>query len=291
MMRKGRTKIFCSAVFAFFVALAGCSGTPPANQQSNVLRRSDVEQLAKAMQEQIEQHFTVLQHKLVNRYVNSLGQSIVARNPQMPPLPYQFRILRENEMNAFSLPGGIVYITLGMVSQLELEGQLAAAIAHELAHQDAGHALILWRDRIVRAQKWLTNTAPEDKRAFSGHYFGEGGLLSYGEKFESEADEIALVLLYQAGYDPRAYLSYLEELRRITRSSPKQLELINRLHPPLDERLAHVREYLKLLPPKQESKLTSATFKEVKHLLKLADKMKAKPTAKPTKKKAESMQR
>ena len=246
--------------------LAACSSTPPQNQQNNVLRRADVDVLAKTMEEQVERHFTVLQHKLVTRYVNSLGQSIVARNPQMPPLPYQFRVLREDEANAFSLPGGTVYLTLGMISRFELEGQLAAALAHELAHQDAGHALILWRERILHAQEWFDSAKAAGKGAFESHYFGREGLLAYGEKFELEADEIALVLLYQAGYDPRTYLSYLEELRR----------------------LARVREYLKLLPPKQESKLTSATFKEVKHLLKLADKMKAGSDTKPGKKKTDT---
>lgn len=257
------------------VCLAACSGTPAQNQQNNVLRRADVELLSKAMRGQVEQHFTVLQHKLVNRYVNSLGQSLVARNPQMPPLPYQFIVLRDDDANAFSLPGGTVFITLGMISRLELEGQLAAAIAHELAHQDAGHSLILWRDRVLHAQEWLDASKAAGKGAFETHYFGREGLLAYGEKFESEADDIALVLLYQAGYDPRAYLSYLEELRRITQADARATRLLLGLHPPLDARIARVREYLKLLPPKQESKLTSSTFKEVKHLLKLADKMKA----------------
>lgn len=260
---------------------AACGGPSSVRQSNAVLRHADVDLLSKAMQEQVEKHSTVLQHKLVNRYVNSLGQSMVARNTQMPPLAYQFRVLRENDLNAFSLPGGTIYVTLGMLSRLEFEGQFAAAIAHELAHQDAGHALILWRERVTHAEQWLNSSNVTGRDEFENLYFGKSGLLYYGDKYESEADEVAMVILYQAGYDPRAYLSYLEALLQISDKNPKSVRMLMEMHQPLETRLARVREYLRLLPPKRESKLTSATFQEVKHLLGLADKMKTKNGAAP----------
>jgi predicted Zn-dependent protease len=233
-----------------------------------------VDLLAKGMQEQVERNFTVLQHKLVNRYINSMGQSIVSRNPQMPPLPYQFKVLRESTVNAFSLPGGTVYLTLGMISSLAFEGQVAAAIAHELAHQDSGHALILWRERIDGASQWLNSPKASARSEFERLYFSEDGLFYYGENYEREADEIALILLYQAGYDPRAYLSFLEAIAKINEKNPRLTKLYFAVHPSVESRINRTREYLKLLPPRQDSRLTSSNFKEVKHLLKLADKMK-----------------
>lgn len=255
-----------------FTLVSACSGPPVGTSQKNLLRRAEVEQLGKAMEAEVERHYEVLQHKLINRYVNSIGQSIVARNPEMPTLAYRFRVLRTNDVNAFSLPGGLVYITLGLLSRLELEAHFAAALAHELAHQDAGHALILWQERISSALS-PSPSGIERRDTFSAHYFGTKGLLAYGAAFEREADEVAMSLMYQAGFDPRAYVSLLEELQRLEASRAKLLEDLVRVHPPFSERILWAREYLKTLPPRRENRLNSSTFQEIKQRLRLADRM------------------
>lgn len=276
LMRNKTSLFIAHGIFFVLPFIAACSGTPIRDPYANFLRREEVERLSQAMQEEIESQLPLLEHKLINRYVNSVGQSLVAHNTQMPPLAYQFKVLRSNSINIFSIPGGVVYVSLGVLSNIEFEGQFAAAIAHELAHLDAGHALILWRERIFNTKAWAQSFSQRTKDDFHSHYFGAKGLLAYGDTYEYEADEIAMVLIYQAGYDPRAYIAYLTELEKIHAKKPDLLKDLFSLHPPITERIRRAQEYVRLLPPKRESRLTSASFKEIKQRLRIADKMKTK---------------
>src|SRR3989344_6187981 len=114
------------------------------------LTRREVENVSKQLEAEVETRYPKIHHRLVNRYINSLGQTIISRNKErMPPLPYEFRVLRSEEIHAFSLPSGIIYITLGVLRHLDLEGQVAAVLTHELAHQAAGHSLLVWRQRLA----------------------------------------------------------------------------------------------------------------------------------------------
>lgn len=268
--------VYASVFIYTSFLFSGCSGAPTGEPHENFLRRSEVESLSLAMQNEVEKQIPLLEHKLVNRYVNAIGQSLVARNSQMPPLAYQFKVVRSNDLNAFSLPGGVVYVTLGMLSQIEFEGQFVAALAHELAHLDSGHALLRWRERIYKSKSPTQADREHSKLDFHSHYFGPGGLLTYGDAYEFEADEVAMVIIYQAGYDPRAYIAYLEELQRIQTKKPGLLKDLQSAHPPLNLRIQKANDYLKLLPPKRENRLTSSTFREIKQRLKIADKIKGK---------------
>jgi predicted Zn-dependent protease len=196
--------------------------------------------------------------------VNNLGQSIVSRNPDMPPLVYEFRVLRSNDVLVFSLPGGTVYISLGTLRAMELEGQLAAALAHELAHQQLGHPLILWRRKVNnRAGKNLLDFGG----SWAGSFLGEGGALKLEPGMEEEADRLAPVILYRAGFDPRLYLSYLQVLRKLEAASPASVAAMASLHPPLAKRMEWVKKTLVQIPPRKEAGVSSATFEQIKSIL------------------------
>ncbi len=254
---------------ALFVFLSSCS-SQGFDQDGGDLKRAEVEVISSRMRDAIESEFPLLKHKLVNRYVDSLGQSIVSRNPGMPPLPYEFRVLKANEAMAFSLPGGIVYLSLGMLRAVDLEGQLAAAIAHELAHQQLNHHLILWRKKVnsSRGQGYILDFSGDWKDTF----LGERGALYLGKEMEEEADRLAPSLLYRAGFDPRLYISWLQLLRKMELASPSSVAAIVSLHPPLLARQKWAKAGVDLLPPQRDANISSATFQRIKSILKEAAK-------------------
>lgn len=267
-------RLFLPILFAFALAmpaamLTGCGGTE-LQQDGGDLTRGEVEFLAGRLSASVEEEFPLLQHKLVNRYVNSLGQSILSRNPDMPPLAYEFRVLKSNEVLVFSLPGGIIYLTLGTIRATELEGQLAAAIAHELAHQRLNHPLILWRRKVNanRGQRYLLDFAG----GFKANFLGENGAIRLEKGMEEEADRLAPLILYRAGFDPRVYASYLQLLKRLEAKDPAQLATMMALHPPLNERSAWVKSALAKLPPLKDPAVSSATFQQIKSILQEAAK-------------------
>lgn len=258
-----------SILCLLFTLLCACTAQP-LNQDGGDLTRSEVEFLSRRLSDAVEREFPLLKHQLVNRYVNTLGQSIVSRNPDMPPLPYEFRVLRSNEFLLFSLPGGIVYVTLGALRALELEGQLAAALAHELAHQQLNHQLVLWRRKVN------SNRGQRNLLDFSGpwtaDFLGQNGAIYLPVGMEEEADRLAPVILYRSKFDPRLYTSYLQAIKKVETSSPKSIAKMASLHPPVNERLDWVKNALVKLPPLRDANLSSASFQRIKSILQEAAK-------------------
>ena len=239
-------------------------------QDGGDLTRSEVEYLSEKMVAAVEVEYPLLKHKMVNRYLNSLGQSLVANNPAMPPLPYEFRVVKSNDVFAFSLPGGIIYISLGALRAMELEGQLAAALAHELAHQQLNHPLISWRRKVNsnRGQKYLLDFGSDWRKSF----LGEDGALYFPKGMEQEADQLAPVILYRAKFDPRLYSSYLQILRKLDVSHHSAVENLMGLHPPIEKRLNWAKDVLARLPPLKDAGISSASFLQIRAILDAAEK-------------------
>lgn len=261
------------ALMGLSTILLSCS-SQSFDQDGGDLKRAEVDVIATRMRDAIEREYPTLKHKLVTRYVDTLGQSIVSRTRDMPPLPYEFRVLRTNEVLSFSLPGGIVYVSLGLIRAVELEGQFAAAISHELAHQQLSHPLIVWRRKVnsSRGQRYILDFSGDWKDIF----LGERGALYFDKGMEEEADKQALVILYSAGFDPRLYTSYLQVLRKLELSQTSDVAAVLSLHPPLLERMKWAKDGIARLPPRKEANLSSATFQQIKSILKEAAKKSGK---------------
>ncbi len=253
------------AWLAICFLMFACS-TTPLEQDGGDLTRTEVEFLQSKLSSAIETHWPPLAHKKVTRYLDSLGQAIVARNVNLPPLPYEFIVLRSGDVFTASLPGGKVYATLGLLQQVEYEGELASALAHELAHQYSGHSLQMWRERVNAARP--AQVIIETNGPFEKLFLGKDSYLDLGSEFEREADETAPNLLYRAGFDPRTYGSFLQIVKRLEKSRLPLVQGLVSLHPPVDERIAWAREASLTIPPSRDPKVSSASFQEIKIILK-----------------------
>lgn len=256
-----------AAVLGFI--LVACSGKP-IHSEGGDLTRVEVEYISRSLATPIEERYPLLKHKFVNRYVDGVGQHLVSRNPDMPPLPYEFRVLRTNEINIFSLPGGVIYVTLGLLRAAETEALFVAALAHELAHQQLAHALHLWRAR-VNAQRNQRLPLPE-RLSWEGHFIAERGFLQYGAGLEKEADQLAPVILYRANYDPRIAEAYLQWLQKMEAGRSPLLAAFRATHPAASERIEWIKESIVRIPPARDVRaFNSPTFIELKQLLKEAE--------------------
>jgi predicted Zn-dependent protease len=77
----------------------------------------------------------------VNAYINRVGQGIAKKVTQRPDIEYSFYILDTDEINAFGVPGGFIFITRGALTVISNEAELAGVLAHEIAHVELGHGL------------------------------------------------------------------------------------------------------------------------------------------------------
>jgi len=173
----------------------------------------------------------------VQRYVSDIGVR-TARSASRTDLPWQFKVLDSQQINAFALPGGKVYITRGLLGRLENEAQLAAILGHEVAHVVRDHPVQQF-ERVQALQDGAIMAAIVGGASGTGEINPFiAGQRKYSRDQEKEADLNGLNYLARQGYDPRAMLRAMDLLRDASgsESGPEFLST----HPSPDNR----QEYL-----------------------------------------------
>ena len=188
----------------------------------------------------------------LQKYVNLVGLS-VARNSLRPEIPYVFVVVDSPLQNAFSCPGGIIFISSALFKTMETEAQLAGVLAHEVAHVAHKHALqSIQRARFFQGVGKVTSaTMKGDKGKQFEDMIGElqDTLFDKGldQNMEFEADQSAMKTTYRTGYNPTGLMEVLKKLKRIEAASKKKGSWFS-THPPLSQRIGNCREQLSLYP-------------------------------------------
>ena len=185
--------------------------------------------------------------------VQQVGQRI-ARVANRPDYDWEFRLVRGAEQNAFCLPGGKVVVYEGILPVCQSEAGLAVVMAHEIAHALARHGGERMSqgyvvDGIGRAVAHLTSDQEERRQEQVRRAYGMatqyGFVLPYSRKHESEADQMGMILMAQAGYDPREAPRFWERFARVVGGTPSGVSEYLSTHP-ADERRAE--DLIDMLP-------------------------------------------
>jgi predicted Zn-dependent protease len=188
----------------------------------------------------------------LQKYVNLVGVA-VARNSLRPGLPYAFVVVDSPLQNAFSCPGGIIFVSSGLLNTIQDEAQLACILSHEVAHVGHKHALqSIQRARFFQGLGKITSASMKGEK---GKQFEDmvGNLQTIlfdqglDKNMEFEADLSAMETAYRTGYNPEGIIEVLEELKRIEAKSAKKGSWFS-THPPLSERIKKCREQLRRYP-------------------------------------------
>jgi beta-barrel assembly-enhancing protease len=224
--------------------------------------------------EETEQKMPMLNSTLLNAYVDSVGQK-VARASRRPDLKYFFKIVNTDSVNAFSLPGGYVYVNRGILDFVQNESELAGVVAHEVGHIVAYHSMndVARRalvDRVIYEGKkagLLSDQQVTDMLERCGGPI----LLFVDRKFsreeESEADMLGLYDVIRAGYDPQGLVVTLGRFSKFT-GNPTLVEGLLMNHPLPGERVQALREELSQSPPPAGLAKDSMAFRAAKLALK-----------------------
>src|SRR5580658_6204338 len=207
---------------------------------------------------------------VVTEYVHRLGQNLVRNSDAQ--VPFTFKIIDSDVVNAMSLPGGFVYVDSATILAADGEAELAGVMAHEIAHVCARHAT----RQMTRSQYANFATIP---LIFVGGGIGyaayeAAGLalpitfLSFQRGFEAEADYLGLQYMYKAGYDPQSFVSFFEKLEAMEKKKPGTLAKTFATHPQTPDRVAASQEEIaKILPARAEYTVTTSEFEDVKSRL------------------------
>jgi predicted Zn-dependent protease len=180
--------------------IAGCSATR--------ISREDEIRLGQQAAAQIERQYRTSEDPRVSR----IGQRVAVASG-VSGIPFRFRVVDQNQVNAFALPGGPVYVTDELLRLVgNDDDELAGVLGHEVAHITRRHAI-----RQIERQNWfglgievLTQGSVQDIATIVANL----ELLSYSRDQERDADSKGVRYMRAAGYDPMGLVRFLEELAR-----------------------------------------------------------------------------
>lgn len=166
------------------------------------------------------------------------------------PFRFEFHLLRDPQtVNAFALPGGQVFITYALYSQLETEGQLAGVLGHEIGHVLSRHgAQRMAKQKLTQGLVGAAGVAGGGyDSAQLANFVGQFINMKYGRGDELESDKWGVLLTVEAGYDPRAMFGLMDILDRSSggQGPPEMMST----HPKPANRKEYIQEVLEQVFP------------------------------------------
>jgi Zn-dependent protease with chaperone function len=242
-MRKNRkliNKIVSAAVFLLIVFLLVSFHSFSAERDL-----AKEQKLGKKLSEDIEKKYEVIEDLNQNSLISEIGNKL-AEASEMKEMKFHFRILKVDGPNAFSIPGGYIYVTYDLFDYVQSDNELAGILAHEIAHIIHNHALKQTRDNTKYSLLTILAVllTGEPDVALLGNLTAITFLNQYRREYEEEADLTATELLIKTGYNPVGFLTFLERLYAREMFKPELNLGIFQTHPETENRVNYVKDML-----------------------------------------------
>jgi len=208
---------------------------------------------------------------ILSEFVNRVGQNL-ARNSDAK-VPFSFRVIDGDEVNAFALPGGFVFVYTGLLKVASEEDEFAGALAHEIAHVAARHMTCqASKAQVARVAGSIPGMVLGGWGGVAARQAANAAIpmtfLSFSRHDESEADYLGVQYMYAAGYDPTGAVSIFEKLESLQKTKPGAVAKVFSTHPKDSERIDKTeKEIQAILPAKPEYVVTTSEYGAVRERL------------------------
>jgi predicted Zn-dependent protease len=210
-------------------------------------------QLGEQVQSQVRTEVDLLRDPVVDNYVAAIGRAIVrASGPQ--PFDYHFYVAAADEINAFALPAGYIYVNTETILRARNVSELAGVMAHEVGHVARRHiahnynrqrSTGLLHQVVVLGAGLAGGNAAAGAANLAGGLAGTAYLNSFTREAEAEADDFAVDVMPQAGYDPRGMVTFFQTLKE--EGGPSVPEFLSS-HPTSESRIQATSERIARKP-------------------------------------------
>ena len=223
--------------------------------------------LGKQLAIEVERQAKLLDDPITCEYINRLTQRL-ARNSDVK-FPVTVKVIEDDVINAFTLPGGFLFVNTGLIRLSESESELASAISHELGHVAARH----YTRQASRQDLLSASTIP---LIFLGGIPGIAaqevaniglpvGMFKFSRDFETEADMLGIQYLYKTGYDPNAAIDMFERIEAAERKHPGAVSQLFNTHPLTSDRMAKTQQNIeRILPARPEYVVNTSEYEDVR---------------------------
>lgn len=241
--------------FSNFGVLESLQGQP--SKRSHAIPQEATQEeieLGKQAANAFEAKVKLIPDKKLTDNLNSIAQKI-ASVTERPKINYVVKVVDNPTPNAFTFPGGFIYVTKGLIDMMESEHETAAVLAHEIAHNVLRHAFRAmeeerkWTPAIIAAIIGATISSSEFARQLPVIVASliDAVMLGYSRKFEMEADVHGFGYLLRAKFNPVGMLTVFEKLEKVEQfryGGQTLWQAYNATHPGLSDRIAWVKEEL-----------------------------------------------
>jgi len=189
----------------------------------------------------------ILKDKQKTNYVVELGETLSACSYRKE-LNYQFYIIDEDQINAFTLPGGHVFVYRGLLDIMN-KNELSFVLAHEIGHTDARHAVKRLGPSLGISLVSVLGAILVDKPEYAQINNGAQQAinlitLGYSRQDEYQADSLGVEIMNKAGFDPNGAIKVFNKFQEIERDSGSKVPVYLRSHPFPEQRIIKVKQQI-----------------------------------------------
>ena len=256
--------------------LSGCSKVPISGRnQLNLVSDSEVLQASLASYKDFMGKATKSTQTVKSEQVTRVGRKIAAAteaylnangmSDQVKNFAWEFNLVKDSQINAFCMPGGKIVVYEGIMNLVSSDDELAVVLGHEVAHAVAKHSnermsqqkALEYGGAILGA---ITQGTSQSTQSLANTVFGLGAnygvMLPFSRKHETEADNMGLVLMTMAGYNPDCALSFWQKMS--ASGSNSKMEILS-THPSDATRIANLQKQIPIVKQKYAAYIKPAT--------------------------------
>ena len=219
------------------------------------MSESDEVAIGRENAQKIDAQIPLVRDPVLNAYVQQLGLSL-AKTTERGELDWRFLIVNSPEVNAFALPGGIIYVNRGLIERTARLSELAGALGHEIGHVVQRHSVQqMEKARNANVAVGLTCTLTgicDNGVAQAAIQVGGAALFAkYSREDELEADSVAVEIVTAAGIDPEGIPALFERLIQERRDAPLAIDGFFASHPMEEDRIREAERIIAGVGPER----------------------------------------
>jgi predicted Zn-dependent protease len=225
------------AVVLVVVFAVGC-GSGGLGASGNSVSLDQEWQLGNQMAAQVAQQMQLSNDATAKAYLTMVGERIHAATP-LADRPFTFDIVNDPNVNAFSIPGGHIYINSGLIAQADKADELAGVVAHEISHVVARHVIkqVETQQEIGAIGSILLGQNPGALQQLLAQVIAGGAMARFSRADEKQADDLGLEYMTKAGYDPHGMLDMFQKLLSLEKGGNSSVTRFFADHPGTQDRI------------------------------------------------------
>lgn len=230
----------------------------------NLISIEEEWEMGRQLEAELAGELDLLDDPAVNEYVTRVGEMLVAET-EMADLEWRFHVVENSDVNAFNVPGGLVYVHTGMIREAGSAAEFVAVMGHELGHGVERHGTerLSQQYGLSVLASLVLGQDPGVLQEIVAQIAAAGAIAQFSQEQEFEADEVGTRLMAEGGFHPRGMVALLEHLLELREREPGTVEQLFATHPAVPERIDRAEQRIEELDGLADLAMEDPQFREI----------------------------